>query len=62
MCWLCCAGFALGQSTTGWTVYNGGLDGDHYSKLTQINRANVQQLKLAWSFDTGEKGGIQDNR
>jgi glucose dehydrogenase len=54
-------GICAGQSTTGWMVYNGGLDGDHYSKLAQINRGNVQQLKLAWSFDTGEKGGIQTN-
>jgi len=50
-----------GQSTTGWTVYNGGLDGDHYSKLAQINRGNVKELKQAWTFDTGEKGGIQTN-
>jgi glucose dehydrogenase len=49
------------QTNTGWTVYNGGLDGDHYSKLAQINRANVKQLKVAWTFDTGEQGGIQDN-
>jgi glucose dehydrogenase len=56
LCTLC-----AGQSTTGWTVYNGGLDGDHYSKLAQINRGNVGQLKQAWSFDTGEKGGIQTN-
>jgi glucose dehydrogenase len=49
------------QNAAGWPVYNGGLDGDHYSKLAQINRANVHQLKQAWSFDTGEKGGIQDN-
>ncbi len=44
-----------------WPVYNGGADGDHYSKLTQINRANVSKLQVAWSFDTGEKGGIQTN-
>jgi glucose dehydrogenase len=56
---LCGAGLA--QSTTGWPVFNGGLDGDHYSKLTQINRANVKQLAVAWSFDTGEKGGLQTN-
>ena len=49
------------QSSVGWAVYNGGKDGDHYSRLTQINRANVGQLKVAWRFDTGEKGGIQDN-
>ena len=45
----------------GWAVYNGGKDGDHYSRLTQINRANVKKLRVAWRFDTGEKGGIQDN-
>jgi len=47
--------------TTGWPAYNGGLDGDHYSRLTQIDRANVSRLTQAWIFDTGEKGGIQDN-
>src|SRR5580658_10930482 len=54
-------GVCAGQSETGWPAYNGGLDGDHYSKLAQINRTNVQQLKVAWTFDTGEKGGLQDN-
>ena len=44
-----------------WPVYNGGVDGDHYSRLTQINRGNVHRLTVAWSFDTGEKGGMQDN-
>jgi len=53
--------FCAGQNATGWPVYNGGLDGDHYSQLKQITRANVKDLKMAWSFDTGEKGGIQDN-
>lgn len=43
----------------GWTVYNGGLDGQHYSPLMQINRDNVRQLKPAWTYDTGEKGGMQ---
>jgi glucose dehydrogenase len=55
------SGVGWAQTNTGWTVYNGGLDGDHYSKLAQINRTNVRQLKVAWSFDTGEQGGIQDN-
>jgi len=54
-------GICVGQSASDWRVYNGGLDGDHYSELKQINRANVKDLKMAWSFDTGEKGGIQDN-
>jgi quinoprotein glucose dehydrogenase len=50
-----------GQATSGWTVYNGGLDGDHYSPLKQIDRGNVARLEEAWRFDTGETGGIQDN-
>jgi glucose dehydrogenase len=54
-------GVCSGQTTSGWPVYNGGLEGDHYSPLKQIDSANVQQLKVAWSFDTGEKGGLQDN-
>lgn len=44
-----------------WPAYNGGVDGDHYSRLTQINKGNVHRLKVAWTFDTGEKGGIQTN-
>ena len=49
------------QTTVGWPAYGGGLDADHYSKLTQINRGNVRGLAVAWTFDTGEKGGLQDN-
>jgi glucose dehydrogenase len=49
------------QTRNDWPVYNGGRDGDHYSPLTQINRANVHMLKQAWTFDTGEKGGMQTN-
>ncbi len=58
LCLVC--GVAAGQSS-GWTVYNGGPDGDHYSRLTQINRANVHRLKIAWSFDTSETGVLEDN-
>ena len=52
---------AAGAQNVDWPVYNGGPDGDHYSKLTQIDRSNVSSLLVAWSFDTGEKGGIQSN-
>ena len=54
------AGVAPAQ-TVDWPVYNGGADGDHYSKLTQIDRDNVAKLAVAWTYDTGEKGGIQTN-
>jgi quinoprotein glucose dehydrogenase len=43
-----------------WPTYGGQKADDHYSPLTQINRSNVANLKVAWSFDTGEKGvGLQ---
>src|ERR1017187_7112866 len=59
---LCVAcGVGTPQSTTDWPVYNGALDGDHYSRLAQINRTNVHRLKVAWSFDTGEEGVIEFN-
>jgi glucose dehydrogenase len=50
-----------GPQNTDWSAYNGGLDGDHYSRLSQITRANVTRLKQAWVYDTGEPGGIQTN-
>ena len=44
-----------------WPVYNGSSDGDHYSRLTQITRDNVHLLEKAWTYDTGEQGGLQTN-
>jgi glucose dehydrogenase len=57
----CIAATAIAAQSADWRFYNGGLDGDHYSALKQINRANVKQLQQAWIFDTEEKGGLQDN-
>src|SRR6266571_2039901 len=42
-----------------WPVYGGDPGNQHYSPLTQINRANVKHLEVAWTFDTGESGGFQ---
>lgn len=44
-----------------WPVYLGGKERNLYSPLAQINRGNVGQLQVAWSFDTGEKGEYQAN-
>lgn len=44
-----------------WPAYNGQNNGDHYSALRQINRANVHLLRRAWVFDAGERGGLQTN-
>ncbi len=50
---------APAQNDRDWPVYGGGKSGQRYSPLTQINRDNVKQLKLAWTYDTGETAGLQ---
>ena len=47
------------QKSLDWPVYGGQVADDHYSSLSQINRRNVGKLRMAWKFDTGEKGGLQ---
>ena len=42
-----------------WPIYGGTPDNNHFSPLSQINRKNVKQLKIAWTFDTEESGGLQ---
>jgi len=40
-------------------VYGGNSEATHYSPLKQINRSTVKQLEVAWTYDTGENGGLQ---
>ena len=42
-----------------WPVYGGGPEDTRYSRLAQINRSNVRRLKVAWTFDSAETGGLQ---
>jgi len=37
-----------------WSMYGGGPESTHYSSLKQINRKNVRNLKVAWTFDSGD--------
>jgi quinoprotein glucose dehydrogenase len=37
-----------------WNQYLGGADSSQYSSLTQINKSNVKQLTVAWSYATGD--------
>jgi quinoprotein glucose dehydrogenase len=48
-----------GQEQQDWPAYGGAPENDHYSSLSEIRRDNVRNLALAWSFDTGEQGGLQ---
>src|SRR5882724_5403530 len=37
-----------------WREYGGAADSSQYSALAQINRSNVSQLDVAWSYPTGD--------
>jgi quinoprotein glucose dehydrogenase len=39
------------QTRTTWKDYLGGSDSSHYSALKQINKSNVKQLEVAWTYD-----------
>jgi quinoprotein glucose dehydrogenase len=41
-----------------WPVYGGQPENIRYSSLKQINRANVSQLEIAWTYDTGDAPGL----
>ena len=61
---LCTVATLAAQSTSAprrhdWPVYGGTTENNHFSPLAQIDRKNVKQLKVAWTFDTGEPGGLQ---
>ena len=47
------------SQTHDWPAYGGAPENNHYSSLARINRSNVKQLAVAWSFDTEEEGGLQ---
>ena len=49
---------ALAQTPTAsdWGYYGGDAFGRRFSSLDQINRSNVTQLQVAWSYRTGELG------
>ena len=39
---------------TTWEVYNGTKEGMKYSSLTQVDTSNVNQLQVAWTYNTGD--------
>ena len=56
-CWLSLAH----AEETDWPVYLGGKGRDLYSSLEQINRENVSQLEVAWTYETGDAAEYQAN-
>jgi quinoprotein glucose dehydrogenase len=51
-----------GTSTDGWAYYGHDAGGTRYSPLTQINRQNVAQLKVAWIFHTEDISDGSDRK
>ena len=45
---------AAAQDHKTWRDYGGASDSAQYSALAQINRANVSQLEVAWTYPTGD--------
>src|SRR5215470_3871322 len=43
-----------GGTFADWPYYGGDAGGSRYSPLTQINRTNVAELKIAWEYHTGD--------
>ena len=44
---------AFGQHLS-WRAYAGSADSAQYSSLRQINRSNVSQLQVVWTYPTGD--------
>jgi quinoprotein glucose dehydrogenase len=49
---------ALEQKYTRWWAYEAEPGATKFSALTQIDRSNVNQLQLAWSYPVGAGGGF----
>ncbi len=47
------AGLSLAESGDEWTIYGGDYANTRYSKLNQINKDNVKDLKIAWMHSLG---------
>src|SRR5690625_2357067 len=43
---------------TTWTAYNGDTGSSSYSALDQINRDTVEDLEVAWIYDSGDQDDI----
>ena len=48
---------ALLTADRDWPTYGGDAAGTRYSPLKQINRANVAQLEVAWTYDSNDGPG-----
>ncbi len=50
----CLVIFSCKNQKRTWFAYKADAASSSYSPLTQVNKENVQQLKVAWTFDPGD--------
>jgi quinoprotein glucose dehydrogenase len=43
-----------GAQPLGWSVYGGDAAGTRYSTATEITKDNVAELRVAWTYHTGD--------
>ena len=43
----------VGRPFDTWKSYGGGVDSSQYSSLREINKTNVNQLQVVWTFQPG---------
>ena len=53
LCLLFLSSLAQSESIE-WPAYGGAKGGGHYTAATQINKDNVNDLKLAWTHRSGD--------
>jgi quinoprotein glucose dehydrogenase len=49
-------GRQAGADDSDWTAYGGDAGGNRFADTAQIDRGNVDRLKIAWTYRTGELG------
>jgi quinoprotein glucose dehydrogenase len=52
-----CIGLAFAAAEHDWPGYGGGPEDIRYSSLKQIDRGNVTQLEVAWTYDAADGAG-----
>jgi quinoprotein glucose dehydrogenase len=55
------ASLAIAEKFNRWTSYEGDAGATHYSALKQIDRSNVRQLQVAWSYPIGDNSSYGFN-
>jgi len=53
----CASNVAFAEHQTGWIDHGGDRGGSRFSALGLINRDNVRQLRMVWTYRTGDGAG-----